>query len=204
MSKQKLTYTLISEGFAEYEFIPAYVNWIVKRQFVDCQVVQTNIRIAISKNSSVSKVLQSAATFCEQSFADTRNPCDLFIIGIDLDEPDFTDELDLHTKRLQELKEKMGKVYRLYEGQIVTYVPIQAIDYWIRYAQQDATPNSLESAGINETKQKIYGEKNPDRQKISKVVKAVAEKADFDRLARQSRSFARFHQQMVNFLSQQP
>jgi hypothetical protein len=64
-------YTLIGEGFAEYQFIPAYMNWAVK-QTGDLQAIKTNIQIAITKNRSVSKVLQEAATSCARSFADDK------------------------------------------------------------------------------------------------------------------------------------
>ena len=202
MSKEKLTYTLIGEGFAEYEFIPAYMNWIVTNYPPIKQVVRTKIQISISKNSSVSKVLQEAATYCVRSSADDRNPSDLFIAGIDLDEPDFTDDLGRHKKRLQELKARMGKVYTRYEDKIILYVPIQAIDCWVCYAQHNSTANSLESTSRDEIKKKIYGEKNPDRQRIEKVVRETAAKTDFGGLTKQSRSFAHFHKQVADFLDQ--
>lgn len=196
-----LRYTLVSEGFAEYKFIPAYIEWAAK-QTGDLRVVRTNIQIPITKNPSVSKVLQEAGKFCAQSFADNRNPCHLFIAGIDLDGPDFTDDLENHSKRLRELKERMGKVYRQYEDRTILYVPIQAIDCWVHYVQQRATANSLESTGKDETKKKVYGEKNPDRQRIEKIVSEAATKADFASLAKQSRSFAHFHNQITDFLAQ--
>lgn len=195
-----LRYTLVSEGFAEYQFIPPYIDWAA-RQAGNLQVVRTNIQIAITKNPSVSKVLQEAALLCSRSFADDRNPCHLFIAGIDLDKPDFTDDLEIHDKRLRELKEKMGKVYKQYEDRTILYVPIQAIDCWVYYAQHNATANSLESTGKDETKKKVYGEKSPDRQRIEKVVRDAAAKADFARLAKQSRSFAHFHKQVMDFLA---
>ncbi len=200
MSKT-LRYTLVSEGFAEYKFIPAYMEWAAK-ETGDLQVVRTNIQIAITKNPSLSKVLQEAAILCARSFADDRNPCHLFIAGIDLDEPDFTDDLELHGKRLRELKERMGKVFKQYEAQTILYVPVQAIDCWVYYVQQNATANSLESTGKNETKRKVYGEKNPDRQRIEKVVREAAAQADFAKLAKQSRSFKHFHNQVIAFLTQ--
>lgn len=196
-----LRYTLIGEGFAEYQFIPAYMEWAAK-QITDLQVVKNDIQIAITKNPSLSKVLQEAATLCARSFADDKKPCHLFIAGIDLDETDFTDDLELHGKRICELKEKMGKVYRQYEDRTILYVPIQAIDCWVHYAQHNATANSLESTGKDETKKKVYGERNPDRQRIEKVVRETAAKADFAKLAKQSRSFAHFHKQITTFLEQ--
>lgn len=197
MSKT-LRYTLIAEGFAEYEFIPAYIEWAAG-QVGDIQAIRTKIQLAISRNPSFSKVLQEAATYCVQSFADRKNPCDLFIAGIDLDTTDFTDDLEYHTERLKKLREAMGKVYQRYEGRIILYVPIQAVDCWIHYIQQDATPNSLESTSKNETKHKVYGQRQ-DRQQIEKIAREAANKADFEKLARQSRSFKHFHSQVVDFL----
>ncbi len=194
-----LRYTLVGEGFAEYQFIPAYMEWAAS-QIRDLQIVRTNIQIAITKNPSLSKVLQEAPILCATSFADDRNPCHLFIAGIDLDEPDFTDEQEIHDKRLRVLKERMGRVYRQYEEKTILYVPVQAIDCWVHYVQQNATANSLESIGKDETKRKVYGMKNPDRQRIEKVVREAASKADFARLAKQSRSFKHFHSQVVAFL----
>lgn len=202
MSNAKLIYTLISEGFAEYQFIPAYMHWVVSNYAQIKQVVRTNIQIAITKNPSVSKVLQEAATSCARSFTDDRNACDFFIAGIDLDEPDFTDDLERHGRRLRELQEKMGKVYRKYEDRIVLYVPIQAIDCWVCYAQYNSTANSLESVAKEEIKKKVYSDKNPDRQRIERVVREVGAQADFTKLAKQSRSFAHFHKQVTNFLDQ--
>lgn len=200
MSTPKLVYTLIGEGFAEYKFIPAYMEWVGK-QTGQLHVVRTKIQIAITKNPSVSKVLQEAGMLCAQSFADSKNPCQLFLAGIDLDKPDFTDDLEVHTKRLEELKRKMGKVYKRYEKNIILYVPIQAIDCWVCYVQHNATANSLESATKDETKKRVYGEKNPDRQRIEKVVCEAAAKADFAQLAKQSRSFNHFHKQVQAFLT---
>ena len=159
MSKT-LRYSLVSEGFAEYKFIPAYMEWAAK-QVGDLQAVRTNIQIAITKNPSVSKVLQEAATLCARSFTDERNPCQLFIAGIDLDEPDFTDDLELHAKRMRELRDRMGKVYKQYEAKTILYVPVQAIDCWVHYVQQNATANSLESTSKDETKKKFMAKRTP-------------------------------------------
>jgi hypothetical protein len=199
MSKT-LRYTLIGEGFAEYVFLPAYMSWAAA-QAGDLKAIRTNIQIAVSKNPSVSKVLDTAALYCAQSFADDRNPCNLFIAGIDLDETDFTDDLEIHGRRLRELKEKMGKVYRQYEEKTILYVPIQAIDCWVYYTQYPASANSLEAVGKDETKKKVYGDKNPDRQRIEKVVREAVSKADFPKLVKQSRSFAHFHKQVTTFLT---
>ncbi len=143
--------------------------------------------------------MQEAARFCELSFADTKNPCDLFIAGIDLDQPDFGD-LEIHTTRVLELKNSMKETYKSYADKIVLFIPIQAIDYWLFYAGEQATADSLEARTKDEIKKKVYGSKNPDRRQIVKSAKAIAEKADFAKLAKQSRSFKHFHQQVIAFL----
>jgi len=201
MSKSTLRYTLIGEGFAEYEFIPAYMTWLGKTKTPQLQVNRTNVQIPISKNPSVSKVLQEAGNMCARSFTDNRDPCDLCIIGIDLDKPDHTDDLEYHTERLRELQDSMGKVHHVYKDNIILYVPIQAIDCWINYVQHNATPDSLESAIKNEIKKRVYGQSNPDRQRIKKVVQEAVMKADFAKLAKQSRSFGHFHKQVTEFLT---
>ena len=96
----------------------------------------------------------------------------------------------------------MGKVYKYYKKDIILYVPIQAIDCWIYYVQNNATANSLESTGKDEIKRKVYADKNPDRQRIEKVAREAGTKADFAKLAKQSRSFAHFHKQVIEFLDQ--
>ncbi len=195
-----LRYTLIGEGFAEYEFIPAYMAWIATTFASGMQVNRTRVQIAITKNPSVSKVLQEAGTLCARSFTDERDPCDLCIIGIDLDKPDHTDDLDYHTERVRELQDRMGKVYRSYKDRIILYVPIQAMDCWVGYVQQNATANSLESTAKDDTKKRVYGRSNPDRQQIKKVVQEAVSKANFAKLAKQSRSFGHFHEQVQAFL----
>lgn len=200
MSQKRLRYTLIGEGFAEYEFIPKYMEWAAGTLAKNVQVSQTKIRLPISKNPSVSKILAEAGNMCAQTFADKRDPCDLCIVGIDLDKPDHTDELDYHQARVDELISAMGKIYTVYKGQLVLYVPIQAIDCWIYYLQKNAVANSLESTTKDATKKLVYGESKPDRQRIVQVVKAAVDEADFQKLAKQSRSFRHFHEQVEAFL----
>jgi hypothetical protein len=200
--KNHLRYTLIAEGFAEYKFIPAYMEWVgANHKPLPLKISRTRIQIPVTKNPSVSKVLELAGQYAAQSFTDDREPCDLCIVGIDLDKPDHTDELEYHAQRLKELEDSMGKVYRNYKNQIQLYVPIQAIDCWVSYIQQQATPNSLESTSKHETKKRVYGSSNPDRQRIENTVKDVVARADFAQLAKQSRSFRHFHQQILNFLT---
>ena len=204
MSQKRLRYTLIGEGFAEYEFIPKYLEWAASTFAENVQVSQTKVRLPISKNPSVSKILTGAGMMCAQTFADKKDPCDLCIIGIDLDQPDHTDDLDYHKARIDELTDKMGKVYRVYENRIIVYVPIQAIDCCTSYLQQRVTANSLELKTKEVTKKIVYGESRPDRQRIVQVVKSAVANADFDELAKQSRSFRHFHEQVMSFFENLP
>ena len=59
--------------------------------------------------------------------------------------------------------------------------------------------NSLESIGKDETKKRLYGN-DINETKIEKIAKEVAEKADFEELAKQSKSFKLFHEQIKNFI----
>ncbi|WP_421826695.1 DUF4276 family protein [Larkinella sp.] len=200
----KLIYTLVGEGFAEYAFIPAYLKRMAENRSV--QFVRSNIRIAISANPSASKVIEKAAQFCEQALVSESH--ELFIIGIDLDKADFPPELMHHTKRRNELVAKLGKLHKTFEKKIVLYVPIQAFDHWLYYQcykvnlkEVKPTPNSLEAKHQDEIKTRLYGKKAADRLTMEKIAKTVAEKADFDELAKQSRSFDHFHKQIVTFLA---
>lgn len=194
---KSLRYTLIGEGFAEYEFIPSYLNWISKWHGI--KFVQSKIRLPLSRPSGVSRVIENAEFLCEQSFYGT-SPADLFIIGIDLDRADATDEQVHHKKRTLELEKSLGDFYSKLKQQIILFVPVQAIDYWIRYQQVTSVANSLESKSKDEIKQLVYGSKTPDRKQITRITRAIAEKADFDELARQSHSFKHFHEQVISFL----
>lgn len=199
--KPTLRYTLISEGFAEYELIPAYLQWMASRHLPDRQLIRTRIQIPVSKHPSMSKVLQEAGTLCNQSFLDNREPCNFCIVGIDLDKPDHTDEQEKHAQRLEEIKNRMGKVYKLFESKIILYVPIQAIDCWVSYLQQQVPANSLESISKDETKKRVYGTNKPDRQRIESVVREAVKKREFDRLIKSSRSFKHFHLQVEAILN---
>ncbi|GAB3908597.1 hypothetical protein GCM10028803_44520 [Larkinella knui] len=200
----KLIYTLVGEGFAEYAFIPAYLKRMAENRPV--QFVRSNIRIAISANPSSSKVIEKAPQLCEQALvSESHEP---FIIGIDLDKADFPPELIHHTKRMNELVSKLGKLYKTFEKKIVLYIPIQAFDHWLYYQfykvnSKEIKPaaNSLEAKHQEEVKSRLYGKKVADRLTMEKIAKTVAEKADFDELAKQSRSFNHFHQQIVTFLA---
>jgi hypothetical protein len=50
----------------------------------------------------------------------------------------------------------------------------------------------------------VYGSTNPDRQRIEQTVRKAVEKADFEKLAKQSKSFRHFHEQVEKLLKNYP
>ena len=200
----KLVYTLVGEGFAEYAFIPIYLDRMAEN--VPVQFVKSKIRIAVSANPSASKVIEKSKQLCEQALVGARN--ELFIIGVDLDEADFPPELIYHKKRIAQLSAPLNNLIKTFGKKIVLFVPIQAFDHWLYYQYYKVnskiskpSSNSLEAKHQEEIKAKLYGNKEADRRTMEKIAKTVAEKADFDELAKQSRSFDHFHKQIVTFLA---
>ncbi|MCY7352979.1 MAG: hypothetical protein LH606_20365 [Cytophagaceae bacterium] len=196
---KKVTYTLVGEGFAEYQFLPAYFDWVSKKYQVN--LIRSKIQINISKPSGFSKVLKEVNSLCVQSFVSAK-PVDFFVAGIDLDETDFTDTLEHHQKRVNELIVRLGKLHKQFSHQIILFVPIQAIDHWINYQQVDSIANSLESKSKKEIKRLVYGHEDAKRFHIERISLTVGKNADFDELAKQSRSFRHFHNQVQQFLSE--
>jgi hypothetical protein len=130
----------------------------------------------------------------------------LFIAGIDLDKPDPTDEQELHEARIQELKNKLGKLHSKYKDKIILFVPVQCVDHWLYYqyykvAQSKKPPaNSLESTNNKEVKKVLYGDKI-DRRRIEVITEKIVSVCNFDELARQSKSFRSFHEQVTDFIN---
>jgi hypothetical protein len=205
MSK-KLTYTLLGEGFAEYVFMKIYLKRMVAQKDTNIQVVSSGLMKPSGGKSSDSKVLANLKNLCFKSFV-SRNDIQLFIAGIDLDEPDNDPDMPKYKARIKEMTDKLGKeLYGKYQDKIILFVPIQAIDYWILYQnyhlKNDAKPanNSLESISKNDTKKKLYG-KDINETKIERIAREVAEKADFEELSKQSKSFKLFHTQVEKFIN---
>lgn len=194
---RKLTYTLLGEGFAEYAFLKKYLERIVTSKQI--QAVSSGL---ILPNGSKAKVYHQLAIFYANTFLDKK--ADLFIAGVDLDEPDF--EMNKFKAEIKKLKEGLGKLYKQYEDKTIFFIPIQAIDYWILYQkyQTDGSTkpvsNSLESKNKVDVKRLLYSNTLPNRQSIEKISSNIAEKADFDELAKQSKSFKEFHSQIKGFI----
>lgn len=202
--KQKITYTLLGEGYAEYAFLEIYLRKMYNKYKPDAQLVSSRLMIPKGGISSSSRVLANISKLCQISFND-RTDIDFFIAGIDLDTTDFEDDLPNHKARIKEMADKLGKLYSLFQGKIILFVPIQAIDYWILYQhyhlknENKPANNSLESISKNDTKNRLYG-KDINQTKIERIAKEVAEKADFEELAKQSKSFKLFHEQVKLFV----
>ena len=204
--KQKITYTLLGEGYAEYAFLEIYLKRVFTTKHTDIQVVSSKLMKPSGGKSNSSRVLSNLKNLCFKSFV-SRNDIQLFIAGIDLDQADNDPDLLKYKARVKEMIDKLGKeLLAKYQDKIILFVPIQAIDYWILYQQyrlkNDSKPteNSLESITKDATKKKLYGI-NMNETKIEKIAKEVAEKADFAELSKQSKSFKLFHEQVEKFIN---
>ncbi len=200
--KLPLVYALVAEGFAEYSFIPVYLKRIAAEKGL--QVKRSSLDL-LKKQPSKSKVLLEAEDLCLKALRDEQQA--FCIVGVDLDGPDQTDEQEEHRKECSKLTKALGSAHKKYGEQILTYVPIQAIEHWLAYQAYQLKINekplngSLEKLHQKELKRLLYDNKD-DRRKIQSIAQAIAEKADFNELAKQSRSFAHFHNQVANFLNQ--
>jgi hypothetical protein len=202
--KQRLIYTLLGEGYAEYAFLEIYLRKMFDKHKPDTQLVSSKLMTAKGGISNSSRVLANLPKLCQISFND-RKDIGFLVAGIDLDTTDFEDDLPIYKARIKEMTDKLGKLYGLFQDKIILFVPIQAIDYWISYQhyrlKNDSKPanHSLESIGKNDTKKRLYG-KDINETKIERIAKEVAEKADFEELAKQSKSFKLFHEQLKKFI----
>ena len=203
---KKITYTLLGEGYAEYAFLEIYLKRVFAIQHTDIQIVSSKLMKPSGGKSNSSRVLSNLKNLCFKSFV-SRNDIQLFIAGIDLDQADPDPDLLKYKARVKEMTDKLGKeLLNKYKDKIILFVPIQAIDYWILYQSYHlkneikSKENSLESTTKDATKKKLYGI-NINETKIKKIAKEVAEKADFEELAKQSKSFKTFHEQIVKFIN---
>lgn len=196
--RRKLTYTLLGEGYAEYAFLKKYLELVSTSNQI--QAVSSGL---ILSNGSKAKVYKHLEIFYNNTFLDKK--ADLFIAGVDLDEADF--ELDKFNAEVNKLKAGLGKLYKQFEKKTIFFVPIQAIDYWILYQKYKIdkstkpTNNSLEAKGKVDVKRNLYDNTLPNRQIIEKISVQIAEKADFEELGKQSKSFNLFHSQVKNFIN---
>lgn len=198
---KSLKYALIAEGYSEYKFIPVYLQRMTSS--LGLQVKRSKIDL-LKKQPSKSKVYTEAAKLGQSAFQDGAVLC---LIGVDLDRPDQTPEQSDHTAELKKLENAVKSILKKYGHQIKLYVPIQAIEHWLAYqkyrldAVKRPANNSLEKRHQDDLKAFVYGDKKAKQWKIEEVAQTVAEKADFDELAKQSRSFDHFHKQIVTFLA---
>ncbi|KAA9347123.1 DUF4276 family protein [Larkinella humicola] len=196
---KRLNYTIIAEGYTEYKFIPLYLRQVAEK--VDIQVVRSSLDLK-GKQPSKSKVLQEASKLCNLAIQQNHH---LIIAGVDLDEADHESELPLHSAVCENLKIKL-KIYSQYKNRIILFVPMQAIEHWLGYQAYKVgkankfANNSLESKPQGELKRILYGNKE-DGRTMETVAEKIAIAADFDELAKQSRSFDHFHKQIVTFLA---
>jgi hypothetical protein len=201
-NKKRLNYTLVSEGYSEYAFIPTYLRRIAEVHNI--QIVQSKLDLK-KKQPSKSKVLLEARKLCTAAMQEEH---DLFIAGIDLDKVDHEPHQPHHIAECAKLSSAMGNVYNLFRDKIIIYVPVQAIEHWLTYQAYNfdsntfskCVANSLESKPQDELKKMLYrGKVNGDA--MERLAKNIADNADFVELARQSRSFNHFHKQVAAFLS---
>ena len=200
--KLPLVYALVAEGFAEYSFIPVYLKRIAAEKGL--QVKRSSLDL-LKKQPSKSKVLSEAEDLCLKALRDEEQA--FCIVGVDLDGPDQTDEQEEHVKECSKLIKALGSAHKKYGEQILIYIPIQAIEHWLAYQayqskiSEKPTNGSLEKLHQKELKRLLYDDKD-DRRKIQSIAQAIAEKADFNELAKQSRSFKHFHSQVISILNQ--
>lgn len=196
-----IQYTLVAEGFAEYTFIPIYLKRLATDRGL---MIKRSSLDLLKKQPSKSKVLAEAEDICLKALRDEEHA--FCIVGVDLDGPDQTDEQKEHGVECAKLIKALGSAHKRYEAKILLYVPIQAIEHWLAYQayqmkiNDKPTNNSLEKLHQKELKRLLYGDKD-DRRKMQSVAQAIAAKADFDELAKQSRSFAHFHKQVTLLLN---
>ena len=198
-TKKRLDYTLVAEGFAEYAFIPTYLRLLAEQYSV--QVVRSKLDL-MKKQPSKSRVLLEAGKLC---IAAIQQKHDLFIAGIDLDDADHEKSQVRHETERNKLASAMGGVYKSHTDKIILYVPVQAIEHWLTYQAYKIgltikyADNGVESKLQDELKRLLY-KGNESGLNMERVAQRIAEKADFNELANQSRSFAHFHKQVLEFL----
>lgn len=191
--KHPLKYTLVAEGFAEYAFIPIYLKRVAAVKGL--QIKRSSLDL-LKKQPSKSKVMQEAEDLCLRALRDQEQA--FCIVGVDLDGPDHTDEQERHTTECNSLKKALGSAHKRYEQQIVIYITVQAIEHWLFYQQYQVklidkpANNSAEKEPQAKLKKLLYSGRE-DRRQMESVARAIAEQADFEELAKQSRSFNHFH-----------
>ncbi len=126
----------------------------------------------------------------------------LFIVGVDLDKPDY--ENTLHKEEVSQIEIKVKNAIETLDG-CIFFVPVQAFDYWLAYQnyrisnEKKPAPNSLESKDKKAIKKMVYGDKQA-KKNIENACNKIIAKWDLNELHEQSKSFKHFHQQIESFL----
>ena len=197
---KRLQYTLVAEGYAEYAFIPMYINRIAASYSIQAKRSSLGLRPGKSNKSKVHSE-------CENILKDAVNKQhDLFLVGVDLDEVDYEDDQLKHQEEYNKLITSLGTPYQRSKAKVIIYVPIQAIEHWLIYQLYKVESGKVMSANSVEGKDQDYYKKQlykgrSDGLAMEKIAKAIAENADFEELAKQSRSFCHFHNQVKTFLT---
>ena len=193
---------MVAEGFAEYTFVPIYLKRLAAERGL--QLKRSSLDL-LKKQPSKSKVLAEAEELCLKALRDEEQT--FCIVGVDLDVPDQTDEQGIHTAECGKLIKALGSAHKTFGDQIYVYVPVQAIEHWLMYQAYQTKLADKPSAGSVEKepqeklKKILYGGRG-NRRQMQAVALKIAERADFDELTKQSRSFAHFHKQVTDFLQQ--
>ena len=198
--KNRLVYTLVAEGYAESSFIATYMLRMAEMYAI--QAVKSRLGLRPGKSNKSEVYLE-----CQNILKDSINKqYDLFIVGVDLDKPDHEKDQPVHKSECDKLVTALGKPYQRFSDRIIIYVPVQAIEHWLIYQVHKVqgtkmiVRDSVESAHQDKFKEQLY-KKRRDGDVMQKVAREIAEKADFNELAKQSRSFCHFHEQVTAFLA---
>ena len=186
-----INYNLLCEGYSEHYSLPKLLEEFGKQEAFIFK--RSKLRIKNSSSPSKSKVIQKTAEFATETLV-VEN-LDLFIVGVDLDQPDFSDETPIWQKQHDELLTSIDKQLR---DKVVIFVSIQAFDYWLLYQKykidnsQKPIANSLESRSKNDIKKSLYGKSFPSEYEIKKICELISSKIDIKELQTQSKSFNKF------------
>lgn len=186
--------SILVEGITDEYFLSNYLKKLAR---------ENGILLSISRSKVVGKdeVLKNVSAVANDCL-NIKNQ-DFFVVGIDLDtnDPDNT----LHSKELKKIEEKLPKVNR---DKAIIFIPIQVLDTWLLYQAHKMgnkykkyPNNGLESRESDTVKRELFNVSKPNRNMIKTLCdNLITNKADFDELAKQSKSFKHFHQQVVKFL----
>lgn len=188
-----IKYTLLAEGIVENTFIPLLLDKIHSGKI---KFSKSNLNIKQSSSPSKSKVLKNISSFVKESLV--NNEEDYFIVGVDLDLPDH----DLVNFKNQSNSIKSLIPQSIDNSKVIIFIPVQAFDHWLLYQSykiknsKRIVNNSLESKSSQIVKKDLYGKANPDSYLINIKAKEILKVIDIADLAKQSKSFNHFYEQI--------